>query len=159
MKIKLARIFPSRIAKLGDGGHAQRVQGLVILFAGEGWVEHQRAGEKEGDPEQAGAVAAGFGGGGVEGEAEEDYYDQGEDYCSGEEFARAEFEAKFFGKNDCGGSHGSQKQIPLCGPRAPKCGAEAKVRDCVREDSALFSALKILGLCPQGCQQRARVAV
>jgi hypothetical protein len=66
------------------------------LLAREGWIEHQRTGEQEGDPEQAGSVAAGFGGSGVEGEAEEDDYDEREDYRGGEEFARAEFEAEFF---------------------------------------------------------------
>ena len=49
---------------------------LVCSRAKDG-LQHQRAGEKKRDPEQAGTVAAGFGGGGIEGEAEEHDYDQG----------------------------------------------------------------------------------
>src|SRR5271155_1752374 len=32
------------------------------------------------------------------------------------------------------GSHGAEKQIPLCVPRPPNCGGKENARDCVRDD-------------------------
>ena len=78
-KMKFASIFPSTIAKLRNGRHAERVQRVVRLLARERRMQHQRTGEKKRDPEQAGAVAAGFGGRGIKGEAEKHDDDQGED--------------------------------------------------------------------------------
>ena len=102
--MKFASIFPEQDRERRDGRHAQRVERLIRLLARERWVEHQRAGEEERDPEQAGAVAAGFAGRGIEGKAEKHHDDQREDDRGGEQFARAEFEAQFLGEHDGGGA-------------------------------------------------------
>ena len=68
--MKFANIFPRRIAK-GEMGAMRRASRVsLVLLAGEGWMQHQRAGEEKGDPEQAGAVAADSVGGRIEDEAE-----------------------------------------------------------------------------------------
>ena len=94
MKIKLARIFPSRMAKL-EIGAMRRASSVSLVCSRENeGLQHQRTGEQERDPQKAGAVAARFGGSGIKSEAEEHDHDQGENDGGAEQFARAEFEAQ-----------------------------------------------------------------
>ena len=69
-------------------------------------LQHQRAGEEKGDPEQARAVAARFCRRGIEDKAEEHDDHERENDRGGEQFAGAELEAKFLGEQDGGGADG-----------------------------------------------------
>ena len=96
LAINLARKIEKGIAD----GETQRAERVVVLLAEEAGLQHERSGEENGQPEQAGAEVARLFGGGIEGEAEEHDDHQDEDDRGGEKFAGAEFGAKFLAEQD-----------------------------------------------------------
>jgi hypothetical protein len=72
------------------------------LFSEKAGLKHEAGGEKNGEPQKAGAELARFFGGGVDGEAEEDENDEDEDDSGGEKLAGTELRAQFFAEEGSG---------------------------------------------------------
>ncbi len=96
-------------------GQAKRAERVVALFAQKTGLQHQRGGEKNGEPEEAGAEFARFFAGGADGEAEQDQDHQDENDGGGEKFAGTKFRAKFLVEQHHGvgeEAHGGGQALP-----------------------------------------------
>ena len=95
-------------------GQAKRAERVVALFAQKTGLQHQRGGEKNGEPEEAGAEFARFFAGGADGEAEQDQDHQDEN-DGGEKLAGTKFRAKFLIEQHHGvgeEAHGGGQALP-----------------------------------------------
>ena len=96
-------------------GKTERAERVVALLAEKTGLQHQRGGEKNGEPEEAGAELARFFGSGADGKAEQDQDDQDENDGGGQEFARTEFRAQFLTEQHGGvgeEAHGGGQALP-----------------------------------------------